>query len=61
MKSNLHESFVITRSQAPSGTVLELDVDGREPGMHTFNHMHMRIAFRVMNDLRRLVHGNKLR
>ncbi|KAK3565115.1 hypothetical protein QTP86_033167 [Hemibagrus guttatus] len=39
-------------SQAPSGTVLELDVDGREPGMHTFNHMHMRKAFRVMNDLR---------
>ncbi|MCI4380144.1 hypothetical protein PGIGA_G00236430 [Pangasianodon gigas] len=39
-------------SQAPSGTVLELDEDGREPGMHTFNHMHMRKAFRIMNDLR---------
>lgn len=47
------------RSQALSGMVLELDEDGREPGMHTFNHMHMRKAFRIMNDLRRFVPGIK--
>lgn len=52
--------FVITRSQASSGMVLKLDEDGKEPGMHTFNHMHMRKAFRIMNDLRRLVHAVKL-
>lgn len=39
--------------------VLTLDEDGKEPGMHTFNHMHMRKAFRIMNDLRRLVHAVK--
>ncbi|KAI5105320.1 kelch-like protein 3 isoform X2, partial [Silurus meridionalis] len=39
-------------SQAPSVTVLELDEDGKEPGMHSFNHLHMRKAFRIMNDLR---------
>ncbi|KAM9471154.1 kelch-like protein 3 isoform 1-T1 [Clarias gariepinus] len=44
--------YFTARSQALSGMVLELDEDGREPGMHTFNHMHMRKAFRIMNDLR---------
>lgn len=34
---------------------LDSQEDAKDQGLHTFSHTHMRKAFRLMNDLRRLV------
>uniref|UniRef100_A0A8B9KX73 Kelch-like protein 3 n=1 Tax=Astyanax mexicanus TaxID=7994 RepID=A0A8B9KX73_ASTMX len=43
---------MLLRSRATSLQEFDSEDDGRDPGMHTFSHAHMRKAFRLMNDLR---------
>uniref|UniRef100_A0AAR2KPN7 Kelch-like protein 3 n=1 Tax=Pygocentrus nattereri TaxID=42514 RepID=A0AAR2KPN7_PYGNA len=49
MYSSVH---VITRRRVTALPGFDSEEDGRDPGMHTFTHTHMRKAFRLMNDLR---------
>ncbi|XP_076877444.1 kelch-like protein 3 [Brachyhypopomus gauderio] len=42
----------VVGSRATTPSVLDLEADSKDPGMHTFSHTHMWKAFSLMNDLR---------